>query len=70
MDEIVKQITERTGISADQAREAAQTVVNYLKTKLPEPIASQVDAALSGSMIGDVASQALGGLGGMFGKKD
>jgi hypothetical protein len=70
MDEIVKQITERTGLPADQARVAAQTVVDYLKAKLPEPIASQIDGFLSGGMAGDVINQAsgmLGGLGGLFG---
>lgn len=37
MDELVNQITQRTGISADQARQAVQIMADYLKTKLPAP---------------------------------
>jgi hypothetical protein len=67
MDEIVKQVTERTGLPADQARAAAQTVIDFLKAKLPEPIGSQIDGLLAGGMAGDVISQAGGMLGGLFG---
>ena len=73
MDELVNQVASRTGISQDQAREAVQMVVDFLKSKLPAPIAGQIDAALSGNTLGDAAQQAqqaLGGLGGTFGKKD
>lgn len=72
MDEIVKQVSERTGLPADQARMAAQTVVDFLKERLPGPIAAQIDTVLAG-VTGDTIDQAqqmLGGLGGMFGKKD
>ena len=68
MDQLISQITERTGITADQAREAVQVVTTYLKDKLPAPIAAQVDGLLSGQPLGDAAQQALGGLGGLFGK--
>ena len=67
MDELITQITERTGITADQAREAVQVVTGFLKDKLPAPIAAQVDGLLSGQNMGDAAQQALGGLGGLFG---
>ena len=67
MDQLISQITERTGITVDQAREAVQVVTTYLKDKLPAPIAAQVDGLLSGQPLGDAAQQALGGLGGLFG---
>ena len=73
MDELVNQVASRTGISQDQAREAVQMVVDFLKSKLPAPIAGQIDTVLSGNTLGDAAQQAqqaLSGLGGMFGKKD
>jgi len=70
MDERINQITQRTGISAEQARQAVQVVADYLKTKLPAPLAGQVDAALSGATLGDVANQAGQMLGGLFGKQD
>ena len=70
MDELVNQITQRTGISAEQARQAVQVVADYLKSRLPAPLAGQVDAALSGNTLGDAGSQAGQMLGGLFGKPD
>ena len=67
MDELIQQITTRTGISDDQARQATEMVMSFVKTKLPEPIASQVDGLMSGGdMMGQVQQQ-MGNLGGMFG---
>lgn len=74
MDLLIQQITQRTGISESQARDAVQMVANYIKTQLPEPMASQVDALLGGQggqdgQLADQAQQVLGNLGGMFGKQ-
>ena len=68
MDELVKRITQKTGISEDQARSAVNMVAGFLKEKLPAPLAGQVDNALSGAggmtdKLGDVA----GKVGGLFG---
>jgi hypothetical protein len=65
MDEIVKLVVQKTGISEEQARGAVTTVVNFLKEKLPAPLAGQIDSVLAGS----AASDALKGIGGLFGKK-
>lgn len=65
MDELVKLVAQKTGIPEATARVAVETVVGYLKKKLPAPVASQLDAALSG--VG--AANALKGLGGILGKK-
>ena len=76
MDELIKQVTARAGISDAQARTAVETVVGFIKERLPAPIAGQVDNALAthGSAIGTgidaVADRAGDMLGGMFGKKD
>lgn len=69
MDELVNQVSQRTGLPPDQARQAVLAVVDALKSKLPGPIASQIDGVLGGGQAkpGDIAGQALGGLGGMFG---
>jgi hypothetical protein len=64
MEELIKLVVQKTGISEEQARGAITTVVNFLKEKLPAPIAGQIDGILSGSGIGD----ALKGIGGLFGK--
>lgn len=70
MDELINQVAQRTGLAPDKARAAVDTVLGFLKTRLPAPIASQLDAVVSGQ--GGPAG-GLGGaadaLGGMFGKK-
>ncbi len=79
MDELVKQITERTGISAAQAQTAVDTVLGFLKNRLPASLAGQLDALIGGGAnvagdlagtAGDVAGNVLGGLGGMLGGKN
>lgn len=71
MDELVNQVAQRTGIAPDKARTAVETVLGFLKSRLPAPIASQLDSAVSGQ--GGAAGGGMGGaadaLGGMFGKK-
>jgi hypothetical protein len=67
MDDLIKQITERTGLPADQARAAAQTTIDFIKEKLPESMRGYVDMALNSGMIDDVAGQAGNILGGLFG---
>lgn len=65
MDELVRLVSEKTGTSEEQSKQAVKTVVGFLKDKLPEPMADQVDKALSGEGVdmGDLQK----GLGGMFG---
>ena len=48
MDALVKLVSQKVGISEDQARMAVTTVLGFLKEKLPAPIASQIDAVISG----------------------
>jgi hypothetical protein len=69
MDELIKQVTERTGISEQQARGAVDTVLGFLKTRLPEPIAGQLDGLVGGAggAVGGLADKAGGLLGGMLG---
>lgn len=72
MEDLIQQIVAKTGISEANARSAVETVVNFLKAKLPGPLAGQVDSAL-GSASGALGGVDLGsissGLGGLFGKK-
>jgi len=66
MDELVNVVAQKTGLSQDQSRAAAQAVIDYLKSKLPAPVAGQIDSVLKGGGgLGDMAK----GLGGMLGKK-
>jgi hypothetical protein len=73
MEELIKQVSAKAGISEDQARSAVTTVVDFIKTRLPEPIAGQIENAISGDgggigggiggTLGDLASKAGGLLG-------
>lgn len=65
MDELVKMVADKVGISEAQAKQSVEMVLEFLKDKLPEPIAGQLDAALEGDVsgLGDLS----GGLGKLFG---
>ncbi len=65
MDELIKQVSAKTGISEDQARSAVATVLDFIKGRLPAPIASQIDNVVGGggSAAGDIASKVGGLLG-------
>ena len=69
MEELIKQVTAKTGISEDQARTAVSTVLDFVKQRLPAPIAGQIENAMSGEgggiggTLGDLASKAGGLLG-------
>jgi hypothetical protein len=68
MDELVKLVSQRAGISENQARQAIEVIAGYVKKRLPAPLAGQVDRILEGgdaSGLGDLAK----GLGGMFGRR-
>ena len=68
MDELIKRITEKTGISEDQARSAINTVAGFLKEKLPAPLAGQVDNVLgSGGGMSDTLGDAASKVGNIFG---
>ena len=74
MQELINQVTQRTGISEDQARQAVETVLGFLKDKLPAPIAGQLDSVVSGGSGGEGAGGGLsdlaGSVGGFFGKSE
>ena len=65
MEELIKLVSQRAGISEGQAKAAIETVVGFLKDKLPAPIAGQIDGLLSGKSPGDLVQ----GLGGPLGRK-
>lgn len=68
MDELIKLVSQKAGISEDQAKKAVETVMGFLKDKLPAPVASQVEGMLSGGEMPDVGDLS-GQLGGLLGKK-
>jgi hypothetical protein len=75
MEELIRQVTERTGITDAQARTAIDTVMGYMRDKLPATMSGTLDGVLGGGAnvaggVADTAQNVLGGLGGMFGKKE
>ena len=71
MNELVKLLKEKTGLADDQAKQAVETVLGFLKEKLPAPIGAQIDGLLSGmtadtgKSVGDAAQ----GIIDLLGKK-
>ena len=70
MDEVVNLIVQKTGLSHELAQQAAEVTINFLKTKLPEPLAGQIDSALGSSGAGDDRDVANKMIGSLFGKKE
>lgn len=72
MDQLVKLVAQKTGINESQAKMAVETVMSFMKDKLPDGVASQVISMLQdGSDAGgkdDMISGLAGKLGGLFGK--
>lgn len=66
MQQLIQQVSQRTGIPEDKARAAVDTVVGYLKERLPGPLASQLDNAVSGQS-DEQGGGMMGAAKGMFG---
>ena len=71
MNEIIQRLTEKTGLSEENANAAVDAVVGFLKEKLPSPMASQIDSLLAGGAgMGERFGGIAKGIGGMFGHKE
>ncbi len=46
MDELIKLISEKLGVSQEVARKAVLITADYLKNKLPQPIYADVEVVL------------------------
>jgi hypothetical protein len=53
MEALIKQISQKYGISEDQTKKVVESTVSYIKSKLPDAISSHIDSALSGQTIPD-----------------
>jgi uncharacterized protein (DUF2267 family) len=67
MQELVNLVSEKTGLDKKQSKLAVEVVLDFLKKKLPAPVAAQVDAVLSGKGDLGAAASLVGGL--LGGKK-
>jgi hypothetical protein len=66
MDELIKLVAQKTGLPQDKAKVAVDTVINFLKKKLPPTIAGQLDTIMAGGKLPD---DLMAGLGGLLGGK-
>jgi hypothetical protein len=64
-EQVIDLIVKRTGITQENAEKAVLVVFDFLKTKLPAPVASQVDSFLN---TGTVSANAITEQAGSFGK--
>lgn len=60
MEELIKLVTSKVGISESQAKSAVETVVSFLKDKLPGGLGGQLESFIHGS--GKSGGDAAGGL--------
>lgn len=67
MEELVNLVVEKTGLPKQTAQTVVTLVVDFLKKKLPAPVAAQVDAVLNNEGTMGQAANLLGGL--LGGKK-
>jgi hypothetical protein len=49
MEELIKMVTAKVGISESQAKGAVDTVISFLKDKMPGGIGGQVESFISGN---------------------
>jgi hypothetical protein len=55
MNELTNIIVQKTGISQENAQKSVQVMLGFLKTKLPTPIAAQLDSCLVANPVPFVA---------------
>ena len=60
MKELINIIVQKTGISQENAQQSVQVTLGFLKTKLPTPLASQLDSFLSAGTSSGVNPVAVG----------
>ena len=68
MDELIGLVSQKTGIPEQTAKVAVETVLGFLKDKLPASIAGQLDAVLEGEDLSNAGGGLLKSLGGILGK--
>ncbi len=56
MDDLIRTIVTRTGLSAEQARQVATVTVSFLKDRLPVERAAEIDEALAKASVSEMRS--------------
>lgn len=58
MQQLVDLVSQKAGVDQNQARKAVETVMGFLKDRVPEPLAGQLDKVVNGGAQGQ--SEGLG----------
>ena len=66
-NDLVKLVSSKTGLNEEMATLAVDTVIGFLKQKLPPELSGQLDSLLSGQ---ESSSGIMDAVKGLFGKKD
>jgi hypothetical protein len=74
MNELVNKLTAETGLSQDQAQTVVNSVLGFLKERLPAPLAGELENLInpgesSGEVSGGLAAKATAALGNLFESK-
>jgi hypothetical protein len=52
MNELVAFVIQKTNLTTEQATAVITIVISYLKSRLPSPVAGQIDILLGGGVFG------------------
>jgi hypothetical protein len=63
MDALIKEVSERAGITIDQAKNAVLIVSDKLKAKFPQAMHEEIDAVFNGGNFGDAFKSKMKGAG-------
>jgi len=66
MQEIIQSLQQKLGLDAGKSKQAVETVVNFIKSKLPESMHQHIDSAISGGSVQDTLKGSAGNLGAML----
>ncbi|NHA02171.1 DUF2267 domain-containing protein [Mucilaginibacter sp. HC2] len=68
MQELIQEVSEKTGISVDQAKGAIETVISHLKDKLPMGLGDKIESFVQGgsSSVEDIFGGLKDKLSGLF----
>jgi hypothetical protein len=69
IDELVNEVAQKTGLSPDQAKAAVDAALNFLKARLPAPLAGGLESLIAGGSNESLTSEVGEVLGDLFGKK-
>jgi nucleoid DNA-binding protein len=70
MQELIQRLVDRAGISEEQAGQAVDTIVAYVKEHAPAPVATQIETLLTSEQGEAALGAAKSAIGGMFAKRE